>query len=48
MVVKKELKARTPFDVIKSWFKIKFEIFKISADILQEHTFKIMEQFGET
>ena len=46
--LKKELKVRTPFDAIKSWFKIKPEIFKISPDIFQENAFKIMEQRGET
>ncbi len=45
--LKKELKVRTPFDAVQSWFQTKPEIFKILPDVFQHIAFE-MAQRGET
>jgi hypothetical protein len=42
------LKVRTPFDAVKSWFRIKPEIFKILPDVFQDIIFGKVVQRGET
>ena len=37
--LRKELKVRTPFEAVESWFKIKPEIFKILPSMFKEITF---------
>jgi transposase InsO family protein len=46
--LRKELKVRTPFDAVKSWFRIKPEIFKILPDEFQDIIFEKKVQCGET
>lgn len=48
--LRKELGAqvRTPFDALRSWFKIKPELFEISPDALQAFAAGKLEQRGET
>jgi len=37
--LRKELKVRTPFEAVQSWFQVKPEIFKISPDVFQDIAF---------
>jgi transposase-like protein len=46
--LRKELKVRTPFEAVQSWFKVKPEIFKILPDDFQDMIFGKMVQRGET
>jgi transposase-like protein len=45
--LRKELKVRTPFDAVQSWFQTKPEIFKILPDVLQDIAFEMVQR-GET
>ena len=45
--LRKELKVRTPFDAVQSWFQTKPEIFKILPNVFQDIAFG-MVQCGET
>ncbi len=45
--LKKELKVRTPFDAVQSWFQTKPEIFKILPDVFQHIAFEMVQR-GET
>ncbi len=45
--LKKELKVRTPFDAVQSWFQTKPEIFKILPDVFQNIAFEMVQR-GET
>lgn len=42
--LRKELKVRTPFDAVQSWFQTKPEIFKISPDAFRAYAFDKVEQ----
>ncbi|MDQ7032940.1 MAG: integrase core domain-containing protein [Desulfonauticus sp.] len=42
-----ELKVRTPFEAVQSWFKIKPEIFKILPNVFQDIAFNMVQR-GET
>lgn len=42
--LKKELKVRTPYEAVKSWFKVEPEIFKISPDEFYAIVLNRMEQ----
>ena len=46
--LRKELKVRTPFDAVQSWFQTKPEIFKILPDVFQNIVFGKKVQRGET
>jgi transposase-like protein len=46
--LRKELKVRTPFDAVQSWFKTKPEIFKISPDMFQDIAFGKKVQRSKT
>jgi len=46
--LKKELKARTPCEAVKSWFDIEPQNFKISPDEFYATLLKGMVQRGET
>ncbi len=46
--LKKELKVRTPYEAVKSWFEIEPKIFKISPDKFYAIALKGMVQRGET
>jgi len=46
--LRKELKVRTPFDAVQSWFQTKPEIFKILPDVFQDIFFGELVQRGET
>jgi len=46
--LRKELKVRTPFEAVQSWFQTKPEIFKISPDKFQDIAFGKQVQRGET
>jgi len=46
--LRKELKVRTPFEAVQSWFQVKPEIFKISPDVFQDIAFGKQVQRGET
>jgi len=45
--LRKELKVRTPFEAVQSWFQTKPVIFKILSDVFQDIAFG-MVQHGET
>ncbi len=45
--LRKELKVRTPFDAVQSWFQTKPEIFKILPDVFQGIAFEMVQR-GET
>jgi len=45
--LRKELKVRTPFDAVQSWFQTKPEIFKILPDVFQDFAFEMVQR-GET
>jgi len=45
--LRKELKVRTPFDAVQSWFQTKPEIFKILPDVFQNIAFEMVQR-GET
>jgi len=45
--LKRELKVRTPFEAIQSWFQTKPEIFKSSPDVFLDIAFKMVQR-GET
>lgn len=45
--LRKELKVRTPFDAVQSWFQTKPEIFKILPDLFQDIAFGMVQR-GET
>jgi len=45
--LRKELKVRTPFEAVQSWFQTKPEIFKILPNVFQNIVFGIL-QGGET
>ena len=45
--LRKELKVRTPFDAVQSWFQTKPEIFKILPNVFQDITFGMVQR-GET
>ncbi|MCF6184648.1 MAG: integrase core domain-containing protein [Bacteroidales bacterium] len=45
--LRKELKVRTPFDAVQSWFQTKPEIFKILPDVFQDIAFGMVQR-GET
>jgi transposase InsO family protein len=42
--LRKELKVRTPFDAVQSWFQTKAEIFKISPDVFQDIAFEMVQR----
>ncbi len=42
--LRKELKVRTPFEALQSWFQTKPEIFKISPDAFRAYAFDKVEQ----
>lgn len=44
---RKELKVRTPFDAVQSWFQTKPEIFRILPDVFQDIAFRMVQR-GET
>jgi transposase InsO family protein len=46
--LRKELKVRTPFEAVQSWFQTKPEIFKILPDVFQDIAFGKQVQRGET
>jgi len=46
--LRKELKVRTPFEAVQSWFQTKPEIFKILPDMFQDIAFGKQVQRGET
>ena len=46
--LKRELKVRTPFNAVQSWFQTKPEIFKILPDVFQDMLFGWGVQRGET
>jgi len=46
--LRKELKVRTPFEAVQSWFQTKPEIFKILPDTFQDIAFGKQVQRGET
>ena len=43
----KELKVKTPFEAVESWFKTKPEIFKIAPDVFRDIAFNMVQR-GET
>ena len=45
--LRRELKVRTPFEAVQSWFQTKPEIFKISPDVFQDIAFEMIQR-GET
>ena len=45
--LRKELKVRTPFNAVQSWFQTKPEIFKILPDVFQDIAFGMVQR-GET
>ena len=45
--LRKELKVRTPFDAVQSWFQTKPEIFKILPSEFQDMVFGMVQR-GET
>jgi transposase-like protein len=45
--LRKELKVRTPFDAVQSWFQTKPEIFKILPNVFQDIAFEMVQR-GET
>ncbi len=45
--LRKELKVRTPFNAVQSWFQTKPEIFKILPDVFQDIVFGMVQR-GET
>lgn len=45
--LRKELKVRTPFEAVQSWFQTKPEIFKILPDVFQDIAFGMVQR-GET
>lgn len=45
--LRRELKVRTPYEAIESWFKTKPELFKISPDEFKANTLERLEQCGE-
>ena len=45
--LRKELKVRTPFDAVQSWFLTKPEIFKILPNMFQDIAFEMVQR-GET
>ena len=45
--LRKELKVRTPFDAVQSWFQTKPKIFKILPSVFQDITFGMVQR-GET
>lgn len=45
--LRKELKVRTPYEAIESWFKTKPELFKISPDEFRANALRRLEQRGE-
>lgn len=45
--LRKELKVRTPFDAVQSWFQMKPEIFKILPNVFQYIAFGMLQR-GET
>ena len=45
--LRKELKVRTPFDAVQSWFQTKPEIFKILPGMFQNIAFEMVQR-GET
>ena len=45
--LRKELKVRTPFDAVQSWFQTKPEIFKILPSVFQDIAFGMVQR-GET
>jgi len=47
LYLRKELKIRTPFNAVQSWFQVKPKIFEILPDIFQNIAFE-MVQHGET
>lgn len=46
--LRKELKVRTPFEAIQSWYKIEPEIFKVAPDQFKMNFIHLLEQRGET
>ncbi len=45
--LRKELKVRTPFDAVQSWFQTKPEIFKILPDVFLSRSYHLVQR-GET
>ncbi|MDQ7090367.1 MAG: DDE-type integrase/transposase/recombinase [Methylococcales bacterium] len=45
--LRRELKVRTPYEAMESWFKTKPELFKISPDEFRANAFEKLEQRGE-
>ena len=45
--LRKELKVRTPFEAVQSWFQTKPEIFKILPNVFQDMAFEMVQR-GET
>jgi hypothetical protein len=41
--LRKELKVRTPFDAVQSWFHDKPEIFKILPNMFQDIAFEMVQ-----
>ena len=41
--LRKELKVRTPFDEVQSWFLTKSEIFKILPNMFQDIAFEMVQ-----
>ena len=46
--LRKELKVKTPFEAVQSWFQMKPELFKISPDEFRAYAFDKVEQRGGT
>ena len=46
--VENELKIKTPFEAVQSWFQMKPELFKISPDGFRAYAFDRVEQCGGT
>ena len=42
--LRKELKVRTPFDAVQSWFQTKLEIFNILPDVFQDIAFEMVQR----
>jgi len=40
---RKELKVRTPFDTVQSWFQMKHEIFKILPNVFEDIAFEMVQ-----
>lgn len=45
--LRRELKVKTPYEAIESWFQSKAELFKISPDEFRVNAFERLEQCGE-